>query len=346
MRPSTPVSIMHACTGGECLGVRSTGDTALPRPWPHGGTHDGQPGRCFFCKCCSRVAACLGASGSRRSGCDEITVRQASITLEQLRKVQAPFPEEQQRTLIQLRKLSEAMRVQMDTVSASADPNSAAYQLRDTVHGVLDGCVSLCNHTSSVAVTREIRHHAQSCVVFLQCSDRFCCFCQIMCVKKGLGLASSNAQSIQLCQLLGSYGSGIYRAFLGKFLLTLTSRCRGEVRQLVLDREMLRQMHATAVAARNHVEAFFCDCLLDAVRELLPDDVEPAGADLRATVIVRAVEAQEVPDVAPEEELVAVLSQLVEALKVCIALQALSIQTVACPSDCVPFAPADLCVYG
>lgn len=94
---------------------------------------------------------------------------------------------------------------------------------------------------------------------------------------------------------------------------------------------MLRQMHATAVAARNHVEAFFCDCLLDAVRELLPDDVEPAGADLRATVIVRAVEAQEVPDVAPEEELVAVLSQLVEALKVCIALQALSIQTVACP---------------
>lgn len=82
---------------------------------------------------------------------------------------------------------------------------------------------------------------------------------------------------------------------------------------------MLRQMHATAVAARNHVEAFFCDCLLDAVRELLPDDVEPAGADLRATVIVRAVEAQEVPDVAPEEELVAVLSQLVEALKVCIA---------------------------
>lgn len=147
-------------------------------------------------------------------GCDEITVRQASITLEQLRKVQAPFPEEQQRTLIQLRKLSEAMRVQKDTVSASADPHSAAYQLRDTVHGVLDGCVSLCNHTSSVAVTREIRHHAQSCVVFLQCSDRFCCFCQIMRVKKGLGLASSNAQSMQLCQLLGSYASGIYRAFL------------------------------------------------------------------------------------------------------------------------------------
>lgn len=73
-------------------------------------------------------------------GCDEITVKQAKITLEQLQKVQAPFPEEQQRKLIQLRKLSEAMRVQKSTISASADPDSPAHHLRDTVHGVLDGC--------------------------------------------------------------------------------------------------------------------------------------------------------------------------------------------------------------
>lgn len=73
-------------------------------------------------------------------GCDEITVKQAKITLEQLQKVQAPFPEEQQRKLIQLRKLSEAMRVQKATIGTSNDPDSPACHLRDTVHGVLDGC--------------------------------------------------------------------------------------------------------------------------------------------------------------------------------------------------------------
>lgn len=90
------------------------------------------------------------------------------------------------------------------------------------------------------------------------------------------------------------------------------------MRQLVLDREMLRRMRAAASESRNHVEVFFCECLLTAVRELLPDDAEPTGADLRATVIVSAVEAQEVQDVTPEEELLAVLGQLVEALKVSI----------------------------
>ena len=39
-------------------------------------------------------------------GCDEITQKQLRITLEQLGKVQAPFPEEQQRRLIELRKLA------------------------------------------------------------------------------------------------------------------------------------------------------------------------------------------------------------------------------------------------
>lgn len=96
----------------------------------------------------------------------------------------------------------------------------------------------------------------------------------------------------------------------------IASPCRGEVRQLVVDRGMLRSMHSAALAARNHVEAFFCDCLLAAVRELLPDDVEPTGADLRATVIINSVEGCDVPDVTPEEELLAALAQLVEGLKV------------------------------
>lgn len=96
--------------------------------------------------------------------------------------------------------------------------------------------------------------------------------------------------------------------------------CRGEVRQLVHDRELLRQMQSAAIQSRNHVEAFFCDCLLAAVRELLPDDVKPTGADLRATVTVRAVEPQDVPETTPEEELSAVLSQLVDALKVSLRL--------------------------
>ena len=77
-------------------------------------------------------------------------------------------------------------------------------------------------------------------------------------------------------------------------------------------------MQSAAIQSRNHVEMFFCECLLAAVRELLPDDVEPTGADLRATVIVRAVEPQDVQETTPEEELLAVLSQLVDALKVCL----------------------------
>lgn len=82
-------------------------------------------------------------------GCDEITVKQAGITLEQLQKVQAPFPEEQQRKLIQLRKLAEAIRVQKCTVSAAADPSSSAYQLREIVHSVLDGCANLPSDVTS-----------------------------------------------------------------------------------------------------------------------------------------------------------------------------------------------------
>lgn len=89
-------------------------------------------------------------------GCDEITVKQANITLEQLRKVQAPFPEEQQRMLIQLRKLAEAMRVQNAAVCAAADPSSAAYQLRDMVHSVLDGYALL---------PRECLSHASSAIM-------------------------------------------------------------------------------------------------------------------------------------------------------------------------------------
>lgn len=76
-------------------------------------------------------------------GCDEITQKQLRITLEQLGKVQAPFPEEQQRRLIQLRKLAEAMRVAHTELKSlsTAPPDSAASQLRDLIRNILDGCV-------------------------------------------------------------------------------------------------------------------------------------------------------------------------------------------------------------
>lgn len=75
-------------------------------------------------------------------GCDEITQKQLRITLEQLGKVQAPFPEEQQRRLIELRKLAEAMRVAHTELKSlsTAPPDSAASQLRDLIRNILDGC--------------------------------------------------------------------------------------------------------------------------------------------------------------------------------------------------------------
>lgn len=82
-------------------------------------------------------------------GCDEITQKQLRITLEQLGKVQAPFPEEKQRRLIQLRKLAETMRVahtELESLSR-AQPESAAFQLRDEIRNILDGfAFSSCTH--------------------------------------------------------------------------------------------------------------------------------------------------------------------------------------------------------
>lgn len=74
-------------------------------------------------------------------GCDEITQKQLRITLEQLGKVQAPFPEEQQRRLIQLRKLAESMRVaEVDLKGLhTAPPDSASFTLRELMQNILDG---------------------------------------------------------------------------------------------------------------------------------------------------------------------------------------------------------------
>jgi hypothetical protein len=76
-------------------------------------------------------------------GCDEITQKQVCITLEQLGKVQAPFPEEQQKTMILVRKLAERMRVDHTPLAnlAAAEKGSAAHQLREVIHNVLDGSV-------------------------------------------------------------------------------------------------------------------------------------------------------------------------------------------------------------
>ena len=82
-------------------------------------------------------------------GCDEITQKQLSITLEQLGKVQAPFPEEQQRRLIQLRKHAEGMRVARVELKnlCTAPAESVACQLRDLVRNILDGWVTPPHHS-------------------------------------------------------------------------------------------------------------------------------------------------------------------------------------------------------
>jgi hypothetical protein len=85
--------------------------------------------------------------------------------------------------------------------------------------------------------------------------------------------------------------------------------------QLVTDRALLRRMREEAERKRNYVEVHFCDALLATVREILPDNCEPTGFDLKATVILReAEEAPPPPDAT--EEFITALAGLVDALKV------------------------------
>lgn len=95
-------------------------------------------------------------------GCDEITQKQLNITLEQLGKVQAPFPEEQQRRLIQLRKFAEAMRVAKTELKSlsTAQPESAACQLRDLIRNAINGFVAFfCSLRECAVVSQGSCHN-------------------------------------------------------------------------------------------------------------------------------------------------------------------------------------------
>jgi hypothetical protein len=89
--------------------------------------------------------------------------------------------------------------------------------------------------------------------------------------------------------------------------------CRSELQQILIDRKMLRDMHAEAEKARNYVEMYFCDALLAVISELLPDDHEPSGHELHSIVMIKADGPVAEPDEA--EEFLSRLGELVDALK-------------------------------
>lgn len=86
------------------------------------------------------------------------------------------------------------------------------------------------------------------------------------------------------------------------------------MQQILTDRTVLRAMRAEAESARNYVEKYFCDTLLAVISDLLPDDHEPSGVELRCTVMLKAVEQLEEPD--EREDFLSKLGELVDALKV------------------------------
>lgn len=86
------------------------------------------------------------------------------------------------------------------------------------------------------------------------------------------------------------------------------------MQQILTDRTMLRSMRSEAEAARNYVETYFCNALLAVISELLPEDHEPCGLELRSTVMLKVAEVVEEPD--ETEEFLYRLAELVDALKV------------------------------
>jgi hypothetical protein len=72
-------------------------------------------------------------------GCDDFTVTHVALTLEQLAKVQAPFPEAQQQMMIQLRKLAEAKRIQEQQSHCVPGSSPAAKDLREMAFRAVNG---------------------------------------------------------------------------------------------------------------------------------------------------------------------------------------------------------------
>jgi hypothetical protein len=71
--------------------------------------------------------------------CDDFTVMHVALTLEQLAKVQAPFPEAQQQMMIQLRKLAEAKRIQEQQSDRVPGASPAAKDLREMAFRAVNG---------------------------------------------------------------------------------------------------------------------------------------------------------------------------------------------------------------
>jgi hypothetical protein len=106
-----------------------------------------------FANVCQDLQTALAQLNVKDVGCDPITVQQVAVTLEQLSRVQAPFPEESQRVLTLLRTLAEALRTERKVAgclqgigkrpgSVAAGPGSNTQLLHEAIAKALDGYAS------------------------------------------------------------------------------------------------------------------------------------------------------------------------------------------------------------
>jgi hypothetical protein len=104
--------------------------------------------------------------------------------------------------------------------------------------------------------------------------------------------------------------------------------------QVEADVRLIRQKKAAAQAQRNHVDAFFYDCLLFALLDLVPGALNPEGAgDPRAVVVTEVAEAGPSQEAEEAQAFVENASRLVEALRVrasSAAAWALPVASVGC----------------
>lgn len=83
-----------------------------------------------------------------------------------------------------------------------------------------------------------------------------------------------------------------------------------------MDRTVLRAMKEEAELNKDYVDLFFCDVLLSLIREVLDDSVEPQGADLTATVVIKERHVDDAPPLDLRDQFLAGIPALLDVLEV------------------------------
>ena len=97
-------------------------------------------------------------------------------------------------------------------------------------------------------------------------------------------------------------------------LVTSLAMCRCTKGQLAADRAALQRLAAQATANADHVEAFFCEALLDTLSALLPDDSELTECEKAAIVMLQPEDTEPEVQLDAKEQFVEGLAQLVAAM--------------------------------